>query len=117
MIVYGTIVVSVNEDVQFAEPFQELNLKSTYLSSRMYLRALKGKSGVILNVSSSASSTMIECLSSYGPSKTAVNRLTDFIDAGSLKLTSNPLPRLITYFIQNIPIKAYAASHSILARF
>ena len=63
----------------------------------MYLRALNGKPGVILNLSTSASTTTNECLSSYGPSKTTVNRLTDCIDLGELYSFHSPSPE--THFI------------------
>ncbi|KAI9843160.1 MAG: hypothetical protein M1838_002748 [Thelocarpon superellum] len=58
----------------------ETNAKSVYMCSRAYLRALAGRPGVILNVSSNASFSMGRTLSSYSASKTAANRITEFID-------------------------------------
>lgn len=52
----------------------ETNVKGLYLFTRGYLRALAGKSGIILNVSSSVSDTITPNLSSYASSKAAVNR-------------------------------------------
>ena len=49
-------------------------MKGLYLCTRTYLRALAGKPGVILNVSSSVSDMVSPNLSSYATSKTAVNR-------------------------------------------
>jgi NAD(P)-dependent dehydrogenase (short-subunit alcohol dehydrogenase family) len=62
----------------------ELNVKGVYLCSRAYLRRRNGKPGVILNVSSSVSNVVNPGLSSYAISKTAVNRLTEFIHAGKI---------------------------------
>jgi short-subunit dehydrogenase len=54
--------------------FKEINVKGLYLCTRTYLRALAGKPGVILNVSSSVSDMVTPNLSSYATTKTAVNR-------------------------------------------
>ncbi|MCJ1246255.1 hypothetical protein MMC30_003461 [Trapelia coarctata] len=62
----------------------ELNVRGVYLCSRAYLRLLRGRPGVILNVSSSVSTFVNEGLSSYASAKTAVNRQVAFLEWGPI---------------------------------
>ncbi|KAI9849923.1 MAG: hypothetical protein M1837_000137 [Sclerophora amabilis] len=57
----------------------ETNIKGLYLCTRAYLRALAENPGVILNVSSSVADMVSPNISSYGTSKLAVNRSTEFV--------------------------------------
>lgn len=64
----------------------EVNVKGTYLFTRAYLHALKGQGNsgdadgrVIINVSSSLSDMVTPNMSSYGTSKTAVDRFTEAV--------------------------------------
>ncbi|ERF70540.1 hypothetical protein EPUS_07961 [Endocarpon pusillum Z07020] len=79
-----TLYVSrgIFSQTQMIEYFQEVNVKGLYLCSRAYLRALGGRSGVIVNVSSSVSvGPAAGNLSSYASAKIAVNKITEFIHA------------------------------------
>ena len=66
----------------------EVNVKATYLVTRAYLRAFqqqhqqpstKTQQGTIVNLSSSVSDLVSPNMSSYGASKTAVNRFTETV--------------------------------------
>ncbi|MCJ1440960.1 MAG: hypothetical protein MMC23_001446 [Stictis urceolatum] len=59
----------------------ETGVKGSYLCIRAYLRLLAGGPGTILNVSSLSSIMLNPDQSSYGTSKTAINRLTSFVHA------------------------------------
>ena len=78
-------------------------MKGLYLCTRTYLRALAGKPGVILNVSSSVSDMVSPNLSSYATTKTAVNR-------------SVQLPWIIVYFPSLISEPAGSRKQFILVR-
>lgn len=67
---------------------QETNIKGLYLCTRAYLRALAGKSGVILNVSSSVSNAVSPNLSSYATTKLAVNRYVRVCNDRSVTLSN-----------------------------
>ncbi|KAL2044706.1 hypothetical protein N7G274_002480 [Stereocaulon virgatum] len=69
----------VNSDTDKWWADWEINVKGLYLCTRTYLRALAGKPGVILNVSSSVSDMVSPNLSSYATTKTAVNRFTEAV--------------------------------------
>jgi NAD(P)-dependent dehydrogenase (short-subunit alcohol dehydrogenase family) len=58
----------------------EINTRGTYLVTRMFLQTLGAeKHGSIINISSGASISVIPGASSYGISKLAVNRMTEYI--------------------------------------
>lgn len=57
----------------------ELNIHGLYLTTRAWLRALDGRSGIVVNTSSSVSDLADQNMSAYGTSKMAVNRLTEIV--------------------------------------
>jgi NAD(P)-dependent dehydrogenase (short-subunit alcohol dehydrogenase family) len=59
----------------------QVNVRGTYLMTRAFLRRLKGGPGAIINVTTSVSNTAVPNMSAYGPSKLAVNRLTQIVQA------------------------------------
>lgn len=75
----------VNSDIEKWWADWEINVKGLYLCTRAYLRALAGKPGLILNVSSSVSDMVSPNLSSYATTKMAVNRFTEATHLESAK--------------------------------
>ena len=55
----------------------EVNMHGLYLVTRAWLRILAGKPGVVVNTSSSVADLVAPNMSSYGTTKTAVNRFTE----------------------------------------
>ncbi|KUI52978.1 Short-chain type dehydrogenase/reductase [Cytospora mali] len=58
----------------------EINVRGTYMVTCEFLRLLQGGPGVVLNVSSRSSYVTASDMSAYQASKSALNRLTEFID-------------------------------------
>lgn len=57
----------------------QVNVYGTYLVTRAWLRALRGKPGIVVSTSSSVGDLVAPNMSSYGTSKLAVNRFTESI--------------------------------------
>lgn len=58
----------------------DINIRGTYMVTCEFLRLLKGGPGVVLNVSSRSSYVTAPGMSAYQISKSALNRLTEFVD-------------------------------------
>lgn len=67
----------------------EINAKGTYLTTRAFLQLIGSNDrGVFVNVSSGAATNIVPGLSSYSISKTAVNRLTEYVAAENANVVS-----------------------------
>ncbi|ROV92438.1 hypothetical protein VPNG_09577 [Cytospora leucostoma] len=76
----GSIGPLVSSDIQKWWMAHEINVRGTYLPTCEFLRLLNGGPGIVLNVSSRSSYVTAPGMSAYQISKSALNRLTEFID-------------------------------------
>ncbi|EMR68570.1 putative short chain dehydrogenase reductase protein [Eutypa lata UCREL1] len=68
----------------------DINIRGTYMVTCEFLRRLEGGPGVILNVSSRSSYVTAPGMSAYQVSKSALNRLTEFVDKGVVAIAFHP---------------------------
>ncbi|CAN8102496.1 unnamed protein product [Discula destructiva] len=76
----GMIAPLAETDFQKWWMAYDINIRGTYMVTCEFLRLLKGGPGVVLNVSSRSSYVTAPSMSAYQVSKSALNRLTEFVD-------------------------------------
>ncbi|KAG9239277.1 hypothetical protein BJ875DRAFT_491751 [Amylocarpus encephaloides] len=76
----GTVAPLADTDIVKWWTAFDINIRGTYLVTIEYLKLLKGGSGSVVNVSSRSSHVTAPSMSAYQISKSALNRLTEFID-------------------------------------
>lgn len=66
----------------------ETNVKGTYMVTKEYINANIERGGTIISTSSIGSGVVTPKISSYQMTKTAVNRMMEFVDAGKFSRRS-----------------------------
>ena len=84
----GPAKIAESDDLKWWADF-EINTRGTYLITRMFLKLLSTNGhGFIINITSGASTVILPTMSSYGISKLAVNRMTEYVAAESPNVVS-----------------------------